>query len=57
MAEQALSRELLGSDGGQSITYIFYLAQWHLLRADYGKAAASLKEVLLQKSQVSTLKM
>lgn len=55
MAEQALSQELLCSEGGRSVSYIFHRAQWQLLRAEYSKAAASLKEVLHQNSQVSTL--
>lgn len=57
MAEKALSQELLCSDGGQSISYMFHLTQWQLLSADYCKAAASLKEVLRGNSQVNTPEM
>lgn len=57
MAEQALSQELLCSEGGRSISYIFHLAQWQLLRGDYSKAAASLQQVLCEQSQVSTMEM
>lgn len=55
MAEQVLSQELLWSDGGRSISYLFYLAQLQLLRADYCSAAASLKEALSHSNQVFTL--
>lgn len=57
MAEQALSQELLCSEGGQSVSYIFHLGQWQLLRGDYSKAAANLQKVLCIKSQVSTMEM
>lgn len=57
MAEKALSQELLCSDGGQSISYMFHLAQWQLLSADYCKAATTLKEVLCGNSQVKTPEM
>lgn len=55
MAEQTLSQELLCPDGGRTISYLFYLAQWQLLRADYCSAAASLKEALFHSNQVITL--
>lgn len=55
MAEQVLSQELLWSDGGRSVSYLFYLAQLQLLRADYCSAAASLKEALSHSNQVFTL--
>ncbi|KAI3377407.1 hypothetical protein L3Q82_008597 [Scortum barcoo] len=51
MAEYALSRELLCSDGGHSFSYLYHLAQLQLLRADYCSAAASLKEALLHSDQ------
>ncbi|XP_029702607.1 cilia- and flagella-associated protein 70 isoform X2 [Takifugu rubripes] len=51
MAEQALSQELLCSEGGQSISYSFHLGQWQLLRGDYSKAAASLQKVLCESSR------
>lgn len=52
MAEYALSQELLCSDGGCSVTYLFHQAHLQLLKADYSSAAASLKEALLHRDQV-----
>uniref|UniRef100_A0A3Q3EN51 Cilia and flagella associated protein 70 n=1 Tax=Kryptolebias marmoratus TaxID=37003 RepID=A0A3Q3EN51_KRYMA len=51
MAEQALSQELLCSEGGRSVSYLFNLAQLQLLRGDYRSAAASLKEALFHQDQ------
>ncbi|XP_028258040.1 cilia- and flagella-associated protein 70-like [Parambassis ranga] len=54
MAEHALSHELLCSgDGCHSISYFFHLSQWQLLKGDYISAAASVKEVLLHRDQIS----
>lgn len=52
MAEKALAQELLCSEGGRSVTYLFHQAQLQLLKADYSSAAASLKEALFYRDQV-----
>ncbi|XP_034039113.1 cilia- and flagella-associated protein 70-like isoform X2 [Thalassophryne amazonica] len=51
MAEQALSKLLLCSDDGRSVSYLFFLAQWQLLRTEYENAADTLKEILSHGSQ------
>ncbi|XP_034434005.1 cilia- and flagella-associated protein 70 [Hippoglossus hippoglossus] len=51
MAGHALSQELLCSDGGQSVSYLFHLAQLQLLKAEYRSAAATLKKALFQRDQ------
>lgn len=55
IAERVLSQELLWSHGGRSVSYLYYLAQLQLLRADYRSATASLKEALLHSNQVLAL--
>lgn len=52
MAEQVLSQQLLWSDGGRSLSYLFHLSQLQLLRADYSSAAASLREALSYSNKV-----
>lgn len=52
MAEQVLSQQLLWSDAGRSLSYLFYLSQLQLLRTDYSSAAASLREALSYSNQV-----
>ncbi|XP_028279197.1 cilia- and flagella-associated protein 70-like isoform X2 [Parambassis ranga] len=53
MAEYALCQELAGSDGGRSFSYLFHLAQLQLLKGNYSRATASLKELLFHREQVS----
>ncbi|XP_026233395.1 cilia- and flagella-associated protein 70 [Anabas testudineus] len=55
MAEKALAQELLCSEGGRSVTYLFHQAQLQLLKADYSSAAASLKEALFYRDQDADL--
>ncbi|XP_068614939.1 cilia- and flagella-associated protein 70-like, partial [Brachionichthys hirsutus] len=51
MAEEALSQELMASDGGRSASYLHHVAQLQILRADYCSAATSLKEALFHNKQ------
>ncbi|KAM4744333.1 LOW QUALITY PROTEIN: cilia- and flagella-associated protein 70-like [Anableps anableps] len=51
IAEYALSQELLCSEGGYIVGYLFNLAQLQLLKGDYSSAASSLKEALLYRNQ------
>lgn len=54
MVEQALAKELLSSTSSPNLSYLYYLAQFQLLRGNYPSAAANLKEVLVHSNQVLT---
>lgn len=52
MVEQALAKELLSSTSSPNLSYLYYLAQFQLLRGNYPSATANLKEVLVHSNQV-----
>lgn len=52
MVEQALAKELLSSATSPNLSYLYYLAQFQLLRGNYPSATAKLKEVLVHCNQV-----
>lgn len=54
MVEQALAKELLSSAASPNLSYLYYLAQFQLLRGNYPSAVANLKEVLIHSNQVLT---
>ncbi|XP_075874741.1 cilia- and flagella-associated protein 70 isoform X3 [Nelusetta ayraudi] len=51
MVEQALAKELLSTATSPNLSYLYYLAQFQLLRGNYPSATAKLKEVLVHCNQ------
>ncbi|XP_068171036.1 cilia- and flagella-associated protein 70 [Antennarius striatus] len=51
IAEQALSQDLMWSDGSRSVSYLHHLANLQILRADYCSAATNLEEALSNNNQ------
>lgn len=47
-----MAKELLSSTTSPNLSYLYYLAQFQLLRGNYPSATAKIKEILVHSNQV-----